>query len=381
MKRRVVTAPVARVRLVALAVVFGGAEPSRGDGCAAVCEDPARVVACNDGRPVWGFREARDVCRGGSFGYLESRENADAERLRLAKSHKRRCDAGAECQRFRALDEAGLVCLACGPDARLSALSAASEASPGGKAPPCSEDEWLRAGTSREPARCFVEFAALPPRLALQGRCSKGDCRSGSGTVRWPTGESYAGRFRNGKRDGQGTFSWPDGRMYIGEWRSGQPGGLGTRIFANGRYKAGYFDRGRYLGTDVGTLARASRESRRAAAARASAGSQSCEESCTEDAELRIGRINDEYECCFARHAFCSQKSQIALEACTQMRCRRDAKRGQDDCDLRYACDEVQTAKIARFRRARSECVEGCSSQDLDEHGLRVSERGTLLDD
>jgi hypothetical protein len=178
-------------------------------------------------------------------------------------------------------------------------------------------------------------------------------------------------------RHGQGTFSWPDGRLYVGEWRQGQPGGLGTRIFANGRFKAGYFDRGRYLGTDAEQAARASRENPPSAGQRGAA----CEESCGEDAELRLGRINDEYECCFARHAFCSQKAEIALEACSSRRCARGARSQQDDCDLHYACDEVQSEKIARFRRSRAACVEGCSSQDLDDQGLRVSERGTLLDD
>jgi hypothetical protein len=188
------------------------------------------------------------------------------------------------------------------------------------------------------------------------------------------------GSFRDGRRNGQGTFSWPDGRLYIGEWRDGQPGGLGTRIFANGRYKAGYFDRGRYLGLEATYVAGAISSDSRSEAAAAPRG-PSCEETCTEDAELRLSRISDEYECCYARHAFCDQKAEVAAAACTTRTCSVMAKRQLDECDLRYACDEVQTEKIARFRRTRATCVGGCASRDLHEQGLRVSERGTLYDE
>lgn len=358
---------------------LGAGSSAWGDGCAALCEQPERVTACQDGRPVWGFREPDGVCRGGSFGYLESHESADAERLRQARSQKRRCDESGECERFEALDAAQVVCLACDP-LRGTPPEAGEDAREalGGRTPPCADDEWLRAGTDREAARCFVEFAALPPRLALQGRCTGGDCRSGSGTLRWPSGERYTGEFRSGRRHGQGSFRWPDGRAYVGEWRDGQPDGLGTRIYADGRYKAGYFERGRYRGPDL--------ENRPVPvpprpASGAAASTRSCEEACTEDAELQVGRIHDEYECCFARHAFCRQKAEIALEKCADGRCAAEAQRLRDECDLRYACDSVRTGKLTRYRRDRAACVEGCASQELDEQGLRVSERGTLVDD
>lgn len=366
--------------LAALALVLGvGASAhARADSCSALCPEPEQVSACQDGRPVWGFREPDGVCRGGGFGYLESRDSADAERLRLARSLKGRCDESGDCERFEALDAAKVVCLACDPNASAPG-SAAAGAPVGGKAPPCAEDEWLRAGSGRDPARCFVEFAALPPRVALQGRCDQGDCRSGTGTLRWPSGESYTGQFRNGRRQGQGSFRWPDGRAYVGAWRDGQPDGLGTRIYADGRYKAGYFDRGRYLGPEP-PEPRASSKPGPPAASRG-ASTRSCEETCTEDAELQVGRIHDEYECCFARHAFCQQKAENALDACSTRGCAEEARQLQDDCDLRYACDAVRTGKLARYRRDRAACVEGCSSQELDEQGLRISERGTLVDD
>ena len=374
-----------RVSLPALALAgllaAGGAPSVRADSCAAVCPNPSQVVACNDGRPVWGYREPGNVCRGGSFGYLESRDAADAEWLRLAKSHKRRCDAGEDCEQFEALDRAAVVCLACDPASRPPPVSSTSAAAANGKAPPCEEDEWLQTPAPGEPARCFVEFVGLPPQIALQGRCIKGDCRSGVGTLRWPSGESYMGDFRNGKRHGQGTLRWPDGRSYIGTWRDGQPGGLGTRIFANGRYKAGYFDRGRYLGVEVDDVEEFASREKTSGSANPPALTRSCEEACTRDSERRLGRIVDEYECCYARHAFCSQKAEVAQAACTTRACRQAAPQQQAECDLRYSCDSVQTEKIVRYRRSEAACVAGCSSQKLDEQGLSVSERGTLIDE
>jgi hypothetical protein len=383
-----------RALAVALAVLCAPAAAREGaDACAGVCERPEDVPACNQEQPVWGFREPSGVCRGGSFGYLESRESADAERLRLARSVKRACDEGGDCASFEALDQAQVVCLACDPGASPSVSSAASSAvsspvsseGPGGAeaghAPPCGDDEWLQAGDPGQASRCTAEFVGLPSELALRGKCTEGDCSSGAGTLRWPSGESYTGSFRNGKRHGQGTFSWPDGRLYIGEWRDGQPSGLGTRIYEDGHFKAGYFDRGRYLGRDVDHVAALRARDAEAAKPRPAAPGPSCEEVCTEDAELRLGRINDEYECCFARHAFCVQKAEVFVERCETRECAQEARRQREDCDLRYNCDAVQTEKIARFRLGERECVESCSRAGLGEQGLRVSERGTLYDE
>jgi hypothetical protein len=366
---------------LALAGVFAQAT-AHADSCAGVCAQPEQVTACTNESPVWGFREPDGVCRGGSFGYLESRETADAERLRLARTVKGRCDAAGDCARFDALDRAELVCLACDPAAApaVSAAPDAASASARGKAPPCEEDEWLQGGAGDQPGRCFVEFVGLRAEVAARGRCVEGDCRTGLGVVEWPGGASYSGRFAAGRRDGQGTFRWPDGNQYVGEWRDGQPSGLGTRIFANGRYKAGYFDRGRYLGMDIQNLPAAS-DPPRVGPPSAPVTLASCEEACSEDAELRLGRINDEYECCYARHAFCVQKAEVARAACAERNCAERASRLRDDCDIRYACEAVQKEKIARFRSGAASCVEGCSSQDLGDQGLRVSERGTLYDD
>jgi hypothetical protein len=250
-----------------------------------------------------------------------------------------------------------------------------------GTSPPCDEDAWLQKGERGKASLCFEEFPGLTPRMALRGKCSEGNCRSGVGTVEWPEGERYTGRFREGRRHGQGSFSWPDGRMYIGEWSDGQPNGLGTRIFANGRYKAGYFDSGRYLGTDVDHVSQLAAVRSPKPKRRTGPPPPSCEQTCTEDAEIRLSRINDEYECCFARHAFCTQKAEIYLERCNTRECAAEAARRRDDCDLRYSCDAVQKKKIANFRSGAAQCVESCSSAGLDEQGLRVSERGTLYDE
>jgi hypothetical protein len=365
-------------------VLLGAPAAESDDGCAALCEQPESVRACNEGRPVWGFREPAGECRGGSFGYLESRESADAERLRLARTYKGRCDEGGDCARFEALDQAEVVCLACDPGAATPVSSKAAsppEPAEAGHAPPCGDDEWLQAREQGKAPLCFAEFVGLPPKLALRGKCTEGDCGSGVGTLEWPSGESYAGSFRNGKRHGQGTFSWPDGGLFIGEWRDGQPSGLGTRIHPDGRFKAGYFDRGRYLGREVDHVAALTTREAAAAKPRTAPPGPSCEEACSEDAEVRLGRINDEYECCFARHAFCIQKAEDFVERCETRECAQEARGQREDCDLRYNCDAVQTEKIARFRQLERECVETCSSAGLDEQGLRVSERGTLYDE
>lgn len=358
-----------------------GSEPARAGSCAAVCERPEDVRACSEGRPVWGLRESADACRPGGFGYLESRGTAEAELRRLARFHKRRCDEDGDCGRFEALDRAEIVCLACDPNAVPPVSAAADDEAGRGTPPPCKDDEWLQMGEPGHPSRCFPEFVGLSPRIALQGKCTEGDCRSGVGTVTWPGGASYVGAFRKGRRHGQGTFTWPDGRQYVGQWREGQPTGLGTRIYADGRYRAGYFERGRYLGPDVDHLETLESRVEKADKERAAAPRPSCEEVCTEDAEIRLGRINDEYECCFARHAFCAQKAEVFLERCKTRVCAEEARLKREDCDLRYACDAVQKEKLVRFRKNRSECVETCTSAGLDGLGLRISERGTLYDD
>ena len=349
-----------------------GLGEAHADSCSAVCAAPEDEPACAGQQPVWGFREPGGVCRGGAFGLLESREIAEDERRRLARSQKRVCEETGDCDRFEALDAASLVCLACAGD---NGPAEAPTPEPGGHAPPCAKDEWLQAGASGTPARCFVEFAALPPRLAQKGRCVEGDCRAGNGTLRWPSGESYTGAFRGGRRHGSGAFRWPDGRAYVGEWREGLPTGLGTRVHADGSHQSGYFSRGRYRGASL-------RDAPPAASpvARRRGPLTSCEEACTEDAELELARIMDEYECCFARNAFCLQKARQQRRACEDDACRDEARGLESECQVRYACDAAQKQKIARFRKEGSACVEGCSAQELDEQGLRLSERGTLVD-
>jgi hypothetical protein len=184
-----------------------------------------------------------------------------------------------------------------------------------------------------------------------ESRCGACDCRNGHGSYVWPDGQRYAGAFRGGHRHGQGTFSWPDGRKYIGGWLRGEPSGLGTRIYADGSFLIGYFENGGYLGDSehyghrfagperqhpsTGVPPDEAGSGHPAPAAAAAEDSPGCEQQCNDLAELELNRITDEYECCYARHAFCVHKVQIEARSCD---------------------------------------TQGC----LDEQGLEVSERGTL---
>ena len=45
----------------------------------------------------------------------------------------------------------------------------------------------------------------------------------GQGTITFPSGSTYVGGFRNGKRTGQGTMTYSDGSKHEGEYKNGRP--------------------------------------------------------------------------------------------------------------------------------------------------------------
>lgn len=51
--------------------------------------------------------------------------------------------------------------------------------------------------------------------LVVQGRA---DLPYGTGTMTWPDGRQYAGRFVNGKMDGAGKMTYADGKIEDGTW-------------------------------------------------------------------------------------------------------------------------------------------------------------------
>ncbi|KEG13109.1 putative phosphatidylinositol-4-phosphate 5-kinase [Trypanosoma grayi] len=56
--------------------------------------------------------------------------------------------------------------------------------------------------------------------------------RQGSGTIFYPSGTLYEGKWHNNRREGIGCLSSPKGYQYSGEWRDDVPHGEGYEVFA-----------------------------------------------------------------------------------------------------------------------------------------------------
>ena len=56
----------------------------------------------------------------------------------------------------------------------------------------------------------------------------------GTGKLVWPNGDTYHGRFRNGKREGKGRRVNADGSNFSGDYEDDQPSGMGTYKWADG---------------------------------------------------------------------------------------------------------------------------------------------------
>lgn len=69
--------------------------------------------------------------------------------------------------------------------------------------------------------------------LTAQVNCTKGDCKNGYGHCTFPSGDKYAGDFKNGRIHGPGILYYKDGGKYIGNWDNQQRSGKGRMIFAN----------------------------------------------------------------------------------------------------------------------------------------------------
>lgn len=391
------SAPAAAAVAIALSVLLACSQV-RAESCDSVCEDPTSVEACGSGAAVWALQQPDGTCRVGPRGNFESAEAAEAERRSLARLERQSCRRTGECALFEQLDGSKAVCTACDRAHRLALLlkdlSPTPASTPAASAGPgslrCPPEKWRQTAPPDRVERCFDAFTELPEAYSAGAACRSGDCRDGQGSYVWPDGQRYAGAFRRGLRHGQGTFTWPDGRKYVGGWREGRPSGLGTRIYADGSFLVGYFDKGIYLGDSEQYGDRFAEAERRATPASESGPapapptpeqSASCEEQCNEVAELELNRIIDEYECCYARHAFCVHKIEIEAENCASARCLDENAARRRECDLRYACDEVRDSKHADFRSRSVACLEGCRAQNLEEQGLKVSERGTLYTD
>jgi hypothetical protein len=430
-----VTGLAPRTFAVAIALwMFLPCSQTRAESCDSVCEDPDSVEACGAGDAVWALQQPDGECRYGSHGYFESAEAAETERRSLARLERQSCKLTGECGLFEQLDRTQPVCTACNRAYRLAQMllslsptpeptAAASaqptpdrertsepsasvvqvEARPTDDSPEsasprhisCPREKWRQTAYPGREERCYDAFTELPKAYSRGARCKSGDCQDGQGSYVWPDGQRFAGAFRHGRRHGQGAFTWPDGRKYIGGWHNGQPSGLGTRIYSDGSFLVGYFESGVYLGDSEHYGQRFGRSEQTAGSASQDGApgsdptrsppppedSPSCGEQCNELAELELNRILDEYECCYARHAFCVQKAEIEAESCGTSDCLEQQADRRQECDVRYACDEARASKQIGFRERNLVCLKGCTAQDLDEQGLKVSERGTLYAD
>ena len=59
-------------------------------------------------------------------------------------------------------------------------------------------------------------------------------------------GDSYVGKFQNGKRNGYGHYTWKDGSYYIGEFKDGLKHGQGfwakSKDPTSNQYKGEFFN-------------------------------------------------------------------------------------------------------------------------------------------
>ena len=97
----------------------------------------------------------------------------------------------------------------------------------------------------------------LLPSLTFgeKGKCNKGDCENGRGTMTFSRGDKYVGDFKGGKYHGQGTYYYIDGSIYTGEWKHGKYHGRGTYTLPDSFDFVGEFKEGIRDGQGIETAA------------------------------------------------------------------------------------------------------------------------------
>ncbi|MBP7734699.1 MAG: hypothetical protein KA369_01875 [Spirochaetes bacterium] len=74
-------------------------------------------------------------------------------------------------------------------------------------------------------------------------QCLKGDCKNGTGTMTWTSGDTYDGQFKNGTMEGKGTMTYKNGIVYKGVWVRGKMKGNGIMTWPNGdKYEGTFLD-------------------------------------------------------------------------------------------------------------------------------------------
>lgn len=91
----------------------------------------------------------------------------------------------------------------------------------------------------------FFLFLIFSATVAIAGaQCLSGDCTSGNGVYKYPSGAKYEGHFKNGEIDGIGTCYYTDGSSYTGEWVARYPEGKGTKTYPDGTKRTGLWKKG-----------------------------------------------------------------------------------------------------------------------------------------
>ena len=91
----------------------------------------------------------------------------------------------------------------------------------------------------------ILTFSILAAALLTAGaQCLSGDCTSGYGVYKYPSGARYEGNFKNGEIDGTGTCYYTDGSTYTGEWVARYPEGKGTKTYPDGTQRTGLWKKG-----------------------------------------------------------------------------------------------------------------------------------------
>lgn len=89
---------------------------------------------------------------------------------------------------------------------------------------------------------CVLAVMFMQTLLTGQVNCTKGDCKNGYSECTFPSGDRYAGEFKNGRIHGRGILYYKDGSKYIGNWDNQQRAGKGRMIFANKDEYLGNFE-------------------------------------------------------------------------------------------------------------------------------------------
>lgn len=84
---------------------------------------------------------------------------------------------------------------------------------------------------------------------------------NGTGSLTFPTGDTYVGEFKNDLRHGEDKYTWTNGEYYEGEFKNGDFNGNGGRLYSDGATYYGYWKndlrhgKGTYVGPDIDSFA------------------------------------------------------------------------------------------------------------------------------